>query len=547
MKRLWKETGEVWQPPTGTTGRPRVIGEAHRERLRDYLDRNPDALMRDIADFLNDECGVDVTVSTVWRTMVRLGWKETRPRAKDRDSLGQWKPTLPRDENGKPMYGPAKDRGKQKTPRKKKPTPQEALLNRVQIFVQDYMSQPRFDASHDYSHVLRVVNLARHILRVELAENPHVRYEQMLVELAALMHDVNDHKYVPPVNGVPTAVQQKPPLPESSSAIGPSSAPNAEAHPMFDGPASYIPHGRIVADSSLRQPSQGIAGPSNQASHEQSQPQSATPHLDPSLTSTPLPNSNTFATPSSQYQPFPNTPQTQPLQPPQTPATQPQFKTPNNKALPQQRTIEEHLLRLRAPAPLAAAVSTICSAISYSTETRDPEHIATVLATHPELAIVQDADRLDALGAVGVGRAFAFGGARGRGMEDTIEHVDEKLVRLEGLMKTAEGRRMARVRAERLHAFRSWWEEERDVGLGAESMEGVDDSMMSGGLNGGDSEMTESPWQGGPTPGPHERINGSFQPAMSGTPSLGQNVIGQHGMERANEAERQLMMEAGML
>ncbi|POR38197.1 Uncharacterized protein TPAR_01605, partial [Tolypocladium paradoxum] len=73
-----------------------------------------------------------------------------------------------------------------------------------------------------------------------------------------------------------------------------------------------------------------------------------------------------------------------------------------------------------------------------------------------------DADRLDALGAVGVGRAFAFGGARGRGLGDTVDHFEEKLVRLEGMMKTETGRALARVRTERIRAVQAWWREETE-------------------------------------------------------------------------------------
>jgi uncharacterized protein len=122
------------------------------------------------------------------------------------------------------------------------------------------------------------------------------------------------------------------------------------------------------------------------------------------------------------------------------------------------------LLAHNTPLPLATAIQTICLNVSYSTETTSPEslsNITSIIAAHPELAVVQDADRLDAIGAVGIGRMFAYGGAKTtRGLGDTMRHLDEKLVKLEGLMKTVVGRGEARKRGERLGVFRGWWGEE---------------------------------------------------------------------------------------
>ncbi|KAL7753095.1 hypothetical protein RI367_001547 [Sorochytrium milnesiophthora] len=96
-----------------------------------------------------------------------------------------------------------------------------------------------------------------------------------------------------------------------------------------------------------------------------------------------------------------------------------------------------------------------------------------------ELRIVQDADRLDAIGAVGVARCFTFSGVKGQALYDpsrpprehmtaeeyartasvqhggngkgepTINHFYEKLLKLKDLMKTATGKQMA----ERRHTF----------------------------------------------------------------------------------------------
>lgn len=101
---------------------------------------------------------------------------------------------------------------------------------------------------------------------------------------------------------------------------------------------------------------------------------------------------------------------------------------------------------------------------------KDPDVIRRLIFEegYPELAIVQDADRLDALGAVGIARCFTYLGAKGRGkgsweLEEAIEHFGEKLEKLEGMMKTESGREMARVRTERLREFRKWWVEENET------------------------------------------------------------------------------------
>jgi uncharacterized protein len=86
--------------------------------------------------------------------------------------------------------------------------------------------------------------------------------------------------------------------------------------------------------------------------------------------------------------------------------------------------------------------------------------------TSLEMQIVQDADRLDAMGAIGIARAFNYGGHKGRAIYDpevkpeahankeayknstspTINHFYEKLLLLKDKMNTETGMRLAQQR-----------------------------------------------------------------------------------------------------
>lgn len=99
----------------------------------------------------------------------------------------------------------------------------------------------------------------------------------------------------------------------------------------------------------------------------------------------------------------------------------------------------------------------------------------------PELAVVQDADRLDAIGAVGIARTFNYGGHMGRALYDpaippkldmtkeeykqstapTLNHFYEKLLLLKDKMNTDTGRLMAADRHQYmldfLEQFKAEW------------------------------------------------------------------------------------------
>jgi len=125
------------------------------------------------------------------------------------------------------------------------------------------------------------------------------------------------------------------------------------------------------------------------------------------------------------------------------------------------------LLGFGAPEDLAIKVQRIVLGVSYSSEIKDLDQVKALILKYPELAVVQDADRLDAIGAVGIGRTFTFGGAKGAvNMGETIKHFEEKLEKLAAMMKTKPGKRMARDRSARLTTFKGWWEEEQQEAEG---------------------------------------------------------------------------------
>lgn len=77
-----------------------------------------------------------------------------------------------------------------------------------------------------------------------------------------------------------------------------------------------------------------------------------------------------------------------------------------------------------------------------------------------EIRIVQDADRIDAMGAMGIARTFAYGGAKNRSLRNSLTHFDEKLLLLYDLLSTEEAKRIALPRHNFLKAFYTQFREE---------------------------------------------------------------------------------------
>ncbi|KIW14531.1 hypothetical protein PV08_07315 [Exophiala spinifera] len=214
---------------------------------------------------------------------------------------------------------------------------QEAsVVRKIYDFTERYFQDPRFDASHDFGHVRRVVNNALSILTAEEDERRRrgtLALNPMNVILGALLHDVEDKKYT-----------------VSAENQGSSSAPS----PLI----------RALVDAGM----------------------------------------------SLDY---------------------------------------------------AEQMRVLVEGVSYSSEVKNPQRVIDLIEVIPELAIVQDADRLDAIGAIGIGRCFTFGGAKGaRSLDDSIEHFHDKLLKLESMMKTPAGRVLAAERSRRIREFVGWWKDE---------------------------------------------------------------------------------------
>ena len=142
------------------------------------------------------------------------------------------------------------------------------------------------------------------------------------------------------------------------------------------------------------------------------------------------------------------------------------------------RMTREWLVSLYAPEHTIDHVCAIVKDISF--KGAGDAQTGTRMKT-PEGKIVQDADRLDALGAIGIARTFAYGGAKGREIYNpdckphhhknfaeyknktgpTINHFYEKLLLLKDLMNTKTGSELTNQRhefmANYLKEFYSEW------------------------------------------------------------------------------------------
>jgi uncharacterized protein len=114
------------------------------------------------------------------------------------------------------------------------------------------------------------------------------------------------------------------------------------------------------------------------------------------------------------------------------------------------------------PAELLPAVHHAIHAHSFSANVQTNSH---------EAAILQDADRMEALGAMGIARLFYTAGLMGSSLYNAddpdakqrilndssfaLDHIDAKLLKLPATMKTSSGRKMAEREAAYILDFKS--------------------------------------------------------------------------------------------
>jgi uncharacterized protein len=136
-----------------------------------------------------------------------------------------------------------------------------------------------------------------------------------------------------------------------------------------------------------------------------------------------------------------------------------------NQSVDSRHKAEAFLASQNVDKDIISQVTDIISNMSYSS------YVAGKRVHSLEGEIVQDADRLEALGAIGIARVFSYGGHKKRPLyagrtddSSSIAHFYDKLFKLPELMNTKKARKMADKRLKFMKKYlKEFYEEWRDA------------------------------------------------------------------------------------
>lgn len=123
----------------------------------------------------------------------------------------------------------------------------------------------------------------------------------------------------------------------------------------------------------------------------------------------------------------------------------------------------DFMVSIKLPEDQINLIMDIIDNMSYSAHLRGQK------VNSLEGKIVQDADRLDAIGAIGIARAFAYGGHKNRIMfkndiddDSSIAHFYQKLLKLPKLMNTPKAKELAKAKMKTMKSYLKAFHQEFD-------------------------------------------------------------------------------------
>ena len=109
-------------------------------------------------------------------------------------------------------------------------------------------------------------------------------------------------------------------------------------------------------------------------------------------------------------------------------------------------------------------IDLICNIINNVSYSKNKDKIQNLSV---EAMIVQDADRIDALGAIGIARTFQYGGKKNRKMygdvNSTINHFDDKLLKIYDMLNLKESKEISEYRYKFLVEFYNQFKKEAGI------------------------------------------------------------------------------------